>query len=477
MTTTNASRTRPAGAVPYATGFSTLAHEATVEQLPMTGALPPWLRGSLLRTGPARFEVGEHAYRHWFDGLTMLHRFTFGEGAVSYGNRFLRGKSWEKAERTGQIPYPEFATDPCRSLFKRVQTLFSPDFGDNANVNVVRLGDRFLSMTEAPISVQFDPHTLAAAGVPFLPPGTVTTAHPHLDRATGGMLNYALKLGATSEYRFFTVAPDGTEPVVTARFPVDRPGYIHSFGLTERWVVFAEFPWVVNPLSLALSGKPYAENFRWEPERGTRFFLVDRTTGQVSAPITTDAFFAFHHLNAYEDTDGTVVADLQCYADVSVVDALYLDAVRGGSALPDVRLRRFRLDPAAGTVTSEPLLDGPFELGRINYGKCNERPYRYAWGVGAERGPWLDTVVRADVVERTRSTWHEPGAYPGEPVFVAAPGAEREDDGVLLSVVLDSRSDTSFLLVLDAADLSEVARAWVPHHVPFGFHGAYASRL
>ena len=49
--------------------------------------------------------------------------------------------------------------------------MFTPEFGDNANINVVRLGDRYLSMTEAPISIQFDPRTLEAAGVPFQPPG------------------------------------------------------------------------------------------------------------------------------------------------------------------------------------------------------------------------------------------------------------------------------------------------------------------
>jgi carotenoid cleavage dioxygenase-like enzyme len=45
---------------------------------------------------------------------------------------------------------------------------------------------------------------------------------------------------------------------------------------------------------------------------------------------------------------------------------------------------------------------------------------------------------------------------------------------VLLSVVFDSRSGGSFLLVLDAADLSERARAKAPHHIPFGFHGQFA---
>ena len=36
--------------------------------------------------------------------------------------------------------------------------------------------------------------------------------------------------------------------------------------------------------------------------------------------------------------------------------------------------------------------------------------------------------------------------------------------------------ETSFLLVLDARDMSELARASVPHHIPFGFHGVHAAR-
>lgn len=53
------------------------------------------------------------------------------------------------------------------------------------------------------------------------------------------------------------------------------------------------------------------------------------------------------------------------------------------------------------------------------------------------------------------------------------PEPSAEDDGVLLSVVLDAERENSFLLVLDAHTLEELARAAVPHHIPFGFHGQF----
>jgi beta,beta-carotene 9',10'-dioxygenase len=466
-----------------ALGFATLEQETVLDELQLSGELPQWLTGSLLRTGPAKFEVGGTAaesggqrMRHWFDGLAMLHRFTIENGRVSYGNRFLQSRSYRAARKQDKLVYGEFATDPCRSLFKRVQTLFSPGstLTDNANINVTRLGERFVAMTETPLPVQFDPHTLQSAGVPpYEVPGQLSTAHPHLDRASGGMLNYAAKLGRVSSYRFFAVAPNDSKPRVIGSLPVKEPAYMHSFGLTERWLVLAEFPLVVNPLALALSGRPYIENYKWKPELGTRFTLVDRATGKATGGFQTDACFAFHHVNAYEDGD-EVVVDMCAFADAGVIADLYLDRLREGKPVQTPELSRFRLRLSDRSVTRTRLADEQMELPRINYGRCNERPYRYVWGNANGPTGWFERIVKIDTSDGATLSWSQPDCFPGEPVFVAQPEAEREDEGALLSVVLDAAAGTSFLLVLDARDLSELARAQVPHHIPFSFHGQFA---
>jgi len=472
----------PAAAVPSIEsrlGFSTLDQEVAIDELELSGELPSWLRGSLLRTGPAKFEIGEKRMRHWFDGLAMLHRFTIERGRVSYGNRFLESRSYRAAREQGRMVYAEFATDPCRSLFKRVQTLFSPGSAmpDNANVNVARLGERFVAMTETPLPVEFDARTLEAAGVrPYDVPGQITTAHPHLDRASGGMLNWAVKLGVRNRYRFFMVgrsSRDRSEHRLLASLPVKEPAYMHSFGLTERWLVLVEFPLVVNPLALALSGRPYIENYRWKPELGTRFTLVDRLTGETVGGFRTDPCFAFHCVNSYEE-DGEVVVDVCGYPDAGIIEDLYLDRLLAGKPIQAAALTRYRLRVADRSVSREALADVDIELPRINYGRCNERPYRYVWGVGDGPGGWMERVLKVDTTDGSAVSWSQPACYPGEPVFVESPGAVDEDDGVLLSVVLDATAAASFLLVLDACSMSELARAEVPHHIPLGFHGQFA---
>jgi carotenoid cleavage dioxygenase-like enzyme len=455
-------------------GFETLEQELASTALPVRGELPGWLSGSLLRTGPARFEVGSQRMRHWFDGLAMLHRFTIEDGTVVYGNRYLGSRAYRAASEGGRIAYGEFATDPCRSLFKRVQSVFSSTGQtDNANVNLVKLGERFIAMTESPLPVEFDQHTLRAADVqPYRAPGHLSTAHPHADRDSGAMINYAAKLGPRSSYRFFSLDPGASEPSVLASLPVREPAYMHSFGLTERWLVLAEFPLVVNPLALALSGRPYIENYRWKPQLGTRFTLVDRRSGAAAGGFATEACFSFHHVNAYDD-DGEVVVDLCAYDDPRVIEDLYLERLRAGKPSATASLMRFRLDLARGSVRGERLCDGDLELPRINYARCNGRAYRHVWGVAQGPSGWLERVVKVDTHDGTRREWSEPDCYAGEPVFVARPDGSEEDDGVLLSVVLDAAGGRSFLLVLDAADLQELARAEVPHHIPFGFHGQF----
>src|SRR5947209_14734014 len=107
-------------------GFDSLQAEVEVDRLPVQGTLPAWLTGSLIRTGPALWDLPGQTMNHWFDGLAMLHRFSFADQTVSYANRFLETRAYRAARAEGRLSYSEFATDPCRSLFQRVTSIFSP---------------------------------------------------------------------------------------------------------------------------------------------------------------------------------------------------------------------------------------------------------------------------------------------------------------------------------------------------------------
>jgi beta,beta-carotene 9',10'-dioxygenase len=260
-------------------GFATLQNEVVLDGLLVSGKIPSWLSGTLIRNGPAMFEVGLQKFNHWFDGLAMLHKFVFTDGKVLYANKFLNTMAYKKAKETGKISFGEFATDPCRSIFSRVSTMFSRQVTDNANVNITRIANKFIAMTEAPIPVEFDPRTLETVGVMDYNDkgisGQVTTAHPHFDFSKNETINYMTHLSHKSSYNIYKISSGRKQQrELISSVKVNEPSYMHSFGLTEHYIILVEFPLVINPLAILTSGKPFAENLLWKPEKGTKFTML-----------------------------------------------------------------------------------------------------------------------------------------------------------------------------------------------------------
>jgi carotenoid cleavage dioxygenase-like enzyme len=470
----NSSLAAPA-ATDYRLGFTSLDSEVAVDSLPVSGTLPPWLSGTLLRNGPARFEVGEDRYRHWFDGLAMVHRFTLADGRVSYANRFLRTPAFLEAERTHRIACSEFDTDPHRSPLERVAAIFRSAPSDNANVNIVPYGKNYLALTETPLPVEFDATTLDTRGILHFDDsvaGQITTAHTQHDRARRATFNILIEIARKATYKVVRIDDGTLRRDVVASLQVDEPAYMHAFSTTDNYVIIAEYPFVVRPLDLAFRRKPFIENYRWLPGRATRFHVFHKDGGARAGTYEADAFFAFHHINAFED-GGAIVLDIAAYDDASIIGDFQIEHVlESAKRIAQASFRRYRLTPGR-TAAEVETLPWAIELPRVAADRA-AASYRYAYGVNSSgEPPSFDALVKVDVRERTAATWAAPRAYPGEPVFVARPGAGDEDDGAVLSVVLDADAGTSFLLVIDGRTFTELARVHVPHHIPFGFHGMF----
>jgi beta,beta-carotene 9',10'-dioxygenase len=455
-------------------GFTSLEEETAVDSLPVVGELPAWLTGALVRVTPAKLEVGERRLDHWFDGIAMLNRFGIAEGRVSYKSRFIDSVAYRDAQ-DGEWRHGGFATDPCRSLFKRVQSIFSPDMTDNPNVNMARIGERYIAMTETPMPIAFDAETLETAGrLEYADrlKAHVTTAHPHHDPERDELVNYHAFFSRVSKYVLYGLPAGSSARRVIAELPVKEPSYMHAFGMSGRHLILAEYPLRVNPLKLVFGGKPFIQNYVWRPQESTKFQVIDRETGALRGTYETEGFFCFHHVNAFERAGGSeLVIDLIAYDDPSVIDALYLGPDEPRGPIPSTELRRYVIDLDGGGVTWEKFAED-VELPRIDYGRHNARPYRYVYcSRSADR--WFDRLVKVDVSDGSESVWSAPGCHPGEPIFVRKPGTDDEDAGVVLSVVLDAAAGRSFLLVLDAHGFEELARAEAPHHIPFGFHGQF----
>ena len=468
-----------AGPPAYAVGFESLSTEYTLPRLSIEGSMPTWLGGALLRNGPAQFEVGERQFNHWFDGLAMLHAFSFKSGQVGYANRFLRSSAYDAWKQRGRIEYSEFGTDPCRAIFSGVSSvsLPIPIIADvpNANVSLERWAGKFRALTEMPVPVRFDAKTLATLG-PIPGAGSqMGTAHPHQDPATHERFSYETVLVGKTGVNVYS--EKGTTKRRLAFIPQAKPRYMHSFSITKRFVILFTQPFEVDPAGF-LSGpaKPIIEHFAWNGSEASRVVVIDRAKGGVVGTFEVPPFFVFHHINAFETGSSKIEMDVSGHTDSSIIDALYLRNLRSADQrMPRITVKRITIDLRARKASVRPLSDTDLELPRVDYDSRNGKSYRYAYGIGqqGESSGFVDRLAKLDVTTGNAVFWKESGCYPGEPVFIPRSHQRREDDGVVLSVVLDAAKRTSFLLVLEAASFTERARAVVPHRIPFGFHGLH----
>lgn len=465
-----------------------LQDEVENSPLEITGKVPDWLSGTLIRNGPIKVIVNGQSNAHWFDGLAMLHAFSFHSGNVTYSNKFLRSEAYYTVFSKGSINYRGFAVDPCRSIFRKFLTFFIPNSHltmQNANVNIAKLADQYVALTEIPLPVKFDPHNLETIGIlnyqDELPKDKCwESAHPHYDNEEKRTLNYLIKFGRTSYYSLYGLEDGSPERKMIAEVPVEAPAYMHSFAVTENYIILTEFPLVIKPLDLILKNRAFIENFTWQPQRGTQFLVIDKKNGNVIGKYVTKPFFAFHHANAFEK-DGVIHLDIVTYKDGSIItgESLYVNSDKAPSDNFHSKLERFSLFLYNGEITSNVLLSKSNEFPRINE-KLDGKPYHYVYLAGfndkaENKKEWLrgERLYKINTATKKVIEWSEKGCSPGEPVFVCAPTALEEDDGVVLAVVLDHIHKNSFLLILDGKSFKELGRARAPHPIPAGFHGQY----
>lgn len=458
-------------------GFESLLNENIIESLPLQGILPSWIQGSFFINGPAQFELEKKPFQYWFDGFAMIHRFSCNNGSISYANKFLKSSYYTQALKNGTLP-TLLSDDEKPSFFSRMKAKVSAFVAkrpiyDNANVHITTIDGTMVALTETPCHIVFDPTSLKTCGSFTYNDsldGHICTAHPIIDHATEELFNVLTTFGTTSTYHIYSIPKNSKTRKEICSITSSEPSYIHSFSITQQYIILTLVPLILNPLDLLFSTKAFLSHYKWTPERKTEFIIIDRKHGTIVTKLKTDPFFVFHHVNAYEQNN-TLVVDLISYPDHQIIYSAALKQLcSGNGGKKEGTLQRFTLNLKKNTVTSKVLCSTTLESPRINERYLGKH-YSYAYAVDASNKSLLKINVQTGKIIH----WQASDCYTGEPVFVAKPGTKQEDDGCILSCVLDAKNKNSFLLILDAKTFKELARAPVPHHIPFSFHGIFIS--
>ncbi|CAN1161907.1 Carotenoid cleavage dioxygenase 8 homolog B, chloroplastic [Linum perenne] len=261
------------------TAWTSIRQERWEGELTVEGHIPLWLSGTYLRNGPGLWHVGDYNFRHLFDGYATLAKLNFQDGRLIFGHRQIESDAYKAAKKNNKLCYREFSevpkTDSFLSYIGDMANLFSgASLTDNANTGVVKLGDgRVVCLTETQKgSIVVDPNNLDTIG-----------KFEYTD-SLGGLIHSAHPIVTESE--FLTLLPDLIRPgylVVrmeagsNERKVIGRvdcrggpsPGWVHSFPVTEHYVVVPEMPLRYCAQNLLKAEPTPLYKFRWIPLDGS----------------------------------------------------------------------------------------------------------------------------------------------------------------------------------------------------------------
>jgi len=504
--------------------FMDSLEEVSEVELYFEGRVPDYVRGSFVQAGPAKWGMGKTRMTHVFDGYGKINRLEFGpEGKVTFTSEFIQSSFLKDSVKLNEVApsvLMGYTDPPSRSgpqdvMFARLDNNYikTQKFGDipvilSDSMVVGVLSQNFTHLEDVvrPAMNHFTPgrqwedHGTAVTGDICM---LGTMSHGHTDLKTRkfygimGCNGISTALGLTMQdyHVVFTIdpaTPFRRDLVAKIPLPWGRPAsYMHAMGFTNNHLVLIAQPLHYDLLKV-MAGHSITDGGLFVGKGGTIFQVVNRHNSSVRTFQAPDFLFA-HVVNSWEENDDIVLDVTWYHVDnqlsfmkLFLFDVAMNKTVRDKMALP--RIMRFRLKADGAVEQSNLFADEPntmFEMPKINpeferrkhcvmyafQGHC----YNYNKSMNStEAGPYAAIGVgKRNLCTGERLGFYASNEYPTEPEFIPRPGAIIEDDGVLVHLVFDANTNSSYAQVLDARTMERVARASLPVRVPYTFHSTF----
>lgn len=441
----------------------------------ISGSLPPQLRGTLYRNGPACLERGGQKVGHWFDGdgaVLAVHFTSEGAKAVY---RYVQTEGYQAEVKANQYLFPNYGMTVPGPFWNN----WGKDVKNSANTSVLALEDKVLALWEGGLPHALDPNTLETFGtdqLENLSSGSPFSAHPKVDPETGEIYNFGAIPGSEVTLQVYKSQPNG-KVVQTASIELDGLSVIHDFVLAGRYLVFFVPPVRVQLLPVLFGFKSFSDAMQWKPELGTEIIVLDRATLSVVSRTKTDAWYQWHFANGYETEDGTVVTEFARYADFTTNQYLKEIPTGNPSVSVNANLWQLKLDPKTGNILdSQPLVERHCEFPVVDasrVGKSHQDTYFAIMREGVDSQKELFGAIARYHHPTSTLTIADAGEnrYPSEPIF--APNPESNQSGWLLTVVYDGNEHQSEVWIYQSDQLEQepICRLRLPQVIPHSFHG------
>jgi carotenoid cleavage dioxygenase-like enzyme len=511
--------------------------------------IPKWLNGyffvqSCSAYGKPSDPLGKRM-THMFDGLGAVSSLKITDGNVEFSAKYYPSrlyKIWNFYERNmtkSSVAWPTFKSpyDVASSeMWKHITG--DNSFPTSPSVDFWKIGNTVLGATEfVSVGMKFDVPSLSnftqypfkdtepffkygANMFPLLMPvhervendGSLYAAVSAFDPRKNKMYQVIFRVNTdgtrTIEGTFEHETYDPSKCASDGSYTGNKKAlasYMHSITSTKNYIVLPLTSIIVNPCKLP----PIVDKLDLKEDEGlpegvrrrvgaqelaydvpVRFLIFDKIQKRflTEEPIEADmASFITHQFNAYEEDDGTIVADMiggEVFGEgeKNGYDILDVENVLGGG-LPEEKLYRFRINLKSKSIKSSNIL-ADHETMSVEF-PCYNRDYmemkykfgyivRFPYKAGSKIAK-IDLDARKIVAEFSAPGSRGKDAVFREPWFVPKPGSKDEDEGVILALAGDISTKTTTLYVLDGKSLKMIGQSEIPTFIPLGFHNRFYS--
>ncbi|CAG5130041.1 unnamed protein product [Candidula unifasciata] len=480
-----------------------------------TGKAPSWLNGTLVRVGPALFELGNGStVTSTLDGFAKVAKWKFEGNSITFSTKFIRSTYYNESLANEKFTSNIFFSPPLPRLTP-AEAQRSQEVGiDNMDITIVKFKDtkkqaiRYVAKNDVVPAYELSLDDLSTywklqpvlPGAPAAAPGSrsspsflkqLATSHPLPEPNTDFLINLLIQAASTpQEVNMLKVirvkSPEEIEVIASIAIP--EVPLIHSFGLSQTKAIVLMNPYIMNATC-----RMWNEDncYTWQQTNdSTALYVVDLKTGNVQN-FLVPAIFVYHHINSYDEGADTVIADVAAYDSPIPHTKFELprlrDTVARGMIDPRADMKRIviSLSNATATVSS---IESPTPISKLastlDYPVINEvkrsKQYCYVYGI-IEKVDNVNietvAVAKKDLCKNdgrdSDALYALDGWYPSEPTFVPNPGATSEDDGVLLVPFTSADTNRTNLVMLNAEDLKLIDKAEGPILIPQSQHGIY----
>ncbi|MCF2949407.1 carotenoid oxygenase family protein [Paraglaciecola aquimarina] len=454
---------------PALLGFTDVKSDFKPQELTIEGRWPKELTGAFYRNGPAKHERGGQRYKHLFEGDGMLQEFTMADGKVRHRGRFIQTPKFTQEHQAGKFLY----SGPDSRLENSLGVA-SPNDINVANTNIIPVSEKLWALWEAGSpalvnkkSLDFEGYEVIGGtqsygqslkGVPF-------SAHPKIE-ANGDIWNFGLN--PTGHIVLYHLGANGKVKKVKVIATQYQGAMLHDFLITDKNLLII-LPSIKSKRSHKNDG--FFSSIEFSKQLPMQVLLINKEDFSITKQYELPAGFAFHYGNAWEDKDGTVHFDASLYPDLSVLTALS-DVMQGHDlqGATDAQNVLVTLHKNGSHSMLNTMVNSEFP--RV-FSQVTGLKNQTLFHVSNETGKmWSDRVSRFDLSSQSYQHYHFGDEYLVEE-HIPIKGTGKQN--YLLGTALNVPTKRTCLNVFNADALTDgpMARAWLPYHIPLGFHGNF----